>query len=56
MDVNGTRLTYVQRGRGAAVVLVHGAVSDLRSWERQLAVLAQHHHAIAEVPHPHSRQ
>jgi pimeloyl-ACP methyl ester carboxylesterase len=47
MDVNGARLSYVEQGRGAAVVLVHGAVSDLRTWERQLAALAQHYHAIA---------
>jgi len=30
MDVNGTRLPYIEQGRGAPVVLVHGAVSDLR--------------------------
>ncbi len=30
--VNGTDLAYIERGKGDAVVFVHGAVTDLRSW------------------------
>lgn len=47
MDVNGTRLPYIEQGRGAPVVLVHGAVSDLRTWERQRAALAEQYRTVA---------
>lgn len=35
--VSGTKLAYVESGRGVPVVLVHGAFSDYRYWARQLA-------------------
>ncbi|WLB58014.1 alpha/beta fold hydrolase [Bradyrhizobium japonicum] len=33
VDVNGVRLSYVDQGSGEPVVFVHGAVSDLRTWD-----------------------
>jgi pimeloyl-ACP methyl ester carboxylesterase len=45
--VNGMSLPYVEQGRGALLVLVHGAESDLRTWERQRAALAAHYRTIA---------
>ena len=47
MEVNGMSLPYVEPGRGALLVLVHGAASDLRTWERQRAALAAHYRTIA---------
>lgn len=42
MDIGGnTRLPWVEQGRGAPVVFVHGAVSDYRTWDRQRAALAE---------------
>jgi pimeloyl-ACP methyl ester carboxylesterase len=35
--VSGTKLAYVESGRGVPVVLVHGAFSDYRYWASQLA-------------------
>ena len=35
--ISGTKLAYVESGRGVPVVLVHGALSDYRYWARQLA-------------------
>jgi len=40
MDVNGARLPYLEQGSGAAVILVHGAVSDLRTWNPHREALA----------------
>jgi pimeloyl-ACP methyl ester carboxylesterase len=41
MDIGGhTRLPWVEQGRGAPVVFVHGAVSDYRTWDRHRAALA----------------
>lgn len=40
MEVNGARLPYAEDGRGTAVVFVHGAVSDYRTWDRHRAALA----------------
>ena len=35
-EVNGVSLAYVEQGEGEAVVFVHGAMSDLRTWQQQL--------------------
>jgi pimeloyl-ACP methyl ester carboxylesterase len=40
MDVNGAWLPWVEQGRGAPVVFVHGAVSDYRTWDRHRSALA----------------
>ncbi len=34
--VNGTSLAYREEGEGEPVVFVHGAISDLRTWDHQL--------------------
>src|SRR5437667_10486634 len=33
VEINGVRLQYVEQGSGEAMVFVHGAPSDLSSWE-----------------------
>jgi len=33
LTVNGTQLAYVERGKGAPVVVVHGSASDFRVWQ-----------------------
>jgi pimeloyl-ACP methyl ester carboxylesterase len=45
--VNGVCLPYLDEGRGAAVVCVHGAFADHRNWEPQRALIARHHRFIA---------
>lgn len=47
MSVNGVNLTYIEQGRGAPVVFVHGAFSDLRAWEPQRETVAQRFQFIA---------
>jgi pimeloyl-ACP methyl ester carboxylesterase len=47
VEVNGVRLPYVEQGSGKPVVLVHGAVADLRVWEPVREALAQNHRVIA---------
>ena len=47
VSVNGCRLAYVDRGSGDPVVFVHGGISDLRIWERQLAAFSENHRAVA---------
>lgn len=47
LDMNGARLACAEAGKGDAVVLVHGSVSDLRTWDNQLDVLAGHFRTIA---------
>src|SRR5436309_3033333 len=51
IEVNGTQLHYVERGRGEPVVFVHGGLGDYRSWLPQLATFGDHYHAIS-----HSRR
>jgi pimeloyl-ACP methyl ester carboxylesterase len=45
--VNGVCLSYLDEGRGAPVVCVHGAFSDHRNWEPQRALIARRHRFIA---------
>jgi pimeloyl-ACP methyl ester carboxylesterase len=47
MEVNGAQLAYVDDGRGAPVVFVHGALGDYRTWERQRAIVGQQYRVIA---------
>jgi len=44
--VNGTRLYYETRGRGRAVVLIHGGLVDSRQWDDQMAPLAKQHRVV----------
>ncbi|MDJ0851967.1 MAG: alpha/beta hydrolase [Myxococcota bacterium] len=46
-SVNGTTLAFREQGEGDPVVFVHGAVSDLRTWEQQLPAIGQRYRAIA---------
>ncbi len=41
VDVEGRRIRYVQAGAGPDVVLLHGAVTDLRSWDEITALLSE---------------
>ncbi|MGY1639067.1 alpha/beta fold hydrolase [Geodermatophilus sp. SYSU D00742] len=45
--VDGARLAYRELGSGEPVVLVHGGISDLRTWAAQLEPLAARHRVIA---------
>lgn len=40
IDINSVRLSYIEQGKGAPVVLVHGAFSDARAWESQREAVA----------------
>jgi len=45
--VNQVELAVVEAGAGEPLVLVHGSVSDLRTWSRQIDKFAEHHRTIA---------
>jgi pimeloyl-ACP methyl ester carboxylesterase len=45
--IDGVRLRYVDEGRGAPVVCVHGAFADHRNWEPQRGAVARGHRFIA---------
>ncbi|MGH9931493.1 MAG: alpha/beta fold hydrolase [Pyrinomonadaceae bacterium] len=45
--VNGVELHYVERGRGTAVVFVHGGVEDYRTWQSQMEPFSKRYHVIA---------
>jgi len=47
MRVNGAVLAYVEQGRGAPVVFVHGSYSDHRLWEPQRAAVSRAYRFIA---------
>ena len=47
MSVNGTSVTYLEQGKGAPVVFVHGAISDHRAWEPQRETIAKRYRVIA---------
>jgi len=45
--VDGTTLAYREQGQGEPAVFVHGAISDLRTWEQQLPAVGRSYRAIA---------
>ncbi|MEO7151761.1 MAG: alpha/beta hydrolase [Burkholderiaceae bacterium] len=47
LAANGYEMAYLERGSGTPVVLVHGSLSDYRSWSNQIDVLAARHKVIA---------
>lgn len=47
VQLDDTTLEYVDRGAGETVVLVHGSLGDLRSWDPQVEALAADHRVIA---------
>src|SRR4051812_25394164 len=46
-NVNGTTLSYSERGAGPALALVHGFPLDSRIWEAQLNELSNRFRVIA---------
>ncbi|NNE89519.1 MAG: alpha/beta hydrolase [Silicimonas sp.] len=46
IEVNGTTCAVVLQGSGEPVVLVHGGVSDLRSWAAQIPSLSKSFHVV----------
>ena len=47
MQVNGVNLSYIEQGKGAPVVFMHGAFSDHRVWEPQREAVANRFRFIA---------
>ncbi len=46
ISLNGTELMYFDEGRGDPLVLVHGSVSDYRTWELQRRAFAERFRVI----------
>ena len=46
MEVNHYNFEYVEKGTGEPVVLVHGSVSDHRTWHHQMEAFSQKYRAI----------
>lgn len=47
IQIDGTTLEYVERGRGEPVVLVHGTLGDYRSWQLQMETFAGAYRTIS---------
>ena len=46
-QVNGHTLHYIELGQGTPVVLVHGALEDYRTWDRQLEAFSKGYRLIS---------
>jgi pimeloyl-ACP methyl ester carboxylesterase len=47
LRVNGHEMAYVEEGSGAPLLLVHGALADLRFWAPQVRAFGRRYRAIA---------
>lgn len=57
-EINGAALEYVELGQGDTVLLVHGSVSDYRTWQVPQEEFAKHYHTIAysrRYHHPNAK-
>jgi pimeloyl-ACP methyl ester carboxylesterase len=45
--VNGVDLHYIERGKGATLILLHGGQSDYRSWGPQIEAFFPHYRVIS---------
>lgn len=46
-NINGLSLGYIQKGKGEALILLHGGVSDSRYWEAQIESFSKELNVIA---------
>ena len=46
LAINGVEFAHARRGTGPMIILVHGAVGDLRTWENQLPRLAKGYEVV----------
>ena len=47
VEVNGTRLEYLDVGTGEVVIFVHGAFNDYRSWGHYMVPISENHRYIS---------
>lgn len=47
VEIGGARLNYIEKGEGEAVVFIHGAVSDLRTWMEQIEAFSPYYRAVS---------
>lgn len=47
IQCNDVELQYVEQGTGEPLILIHGGVSDLRTWELQMEPFSQHYRVLA---------
>lgn len=47
LSVNGYEMSYLERGQGETVVLVHGSLNDCRAWASQMEPFGARHRTIA---------
>ena len=47
LRINGYNMAYVEQGEGAPLLLLHGAMCDLRYWTPQMEPFGQRYRAIA---------
>ena len=47
IHVNNVDLSYMERGHGAPVILLHGGIGDYSSWQPQIDPFARHFRVIA---------
>jgi len=45
--VNGYSMSFVEQGKGEPLILIHGALSDYRTWKKLLNELAEYNRTIA---------
>jgi pimeloyl-ACP methyl ester carboxylesterase len=47
LQVGGLEIAYTEKGSGTPIVLLHGALSDSRTWKNQIAELSENFHVVA---------
>jgi pimeloyl-ACP methyl ester carboxylesterase len=55
VEVNGIKMYYEEYGSGYPLILIHGGISSIQMWEKQISIFSKHFRVIAVDSRGHGK-